>query len=260
MRIIRFLDKDKSPKYAWVAGDDVGLIEGNPYEGFRRSTPQMKLKDIHLLAPVEPSKIICVGRNYAAHVKELNNELPEVPLLFLKPPSTIIGSGEAIVLPPQSQQVEHEGELAVVIGKKSRWLSPENALEAVFGYTVANDVTARDLQKRDKQWTRGKGFDTFCPVGPWIETEFDAADAVITTSVNGELRQMGSTRDMVFRIRQLLAYASSVMTLEPGDLLLTGTPAGVGPLTDGDHIEVSIEKLGTLKNPVRTDLQELQLN
>lgn len=256
MRIIRFLDKDKAPHYAWVAGDDVGLIVGNLFEGFRRSAPQMKLKDIVLLAPVMPSKIICVGRNYTAHVEELNNELPEVPLLFLKPPSTIIGPGEAIVLPPQSQQVEHEGELAVVIGKKSRWLTPEKALEAVFGYTVANDVTARDLQKRDKQWTRGKGFDTFCPVGPWIETEFDAADAVITTSVNGELRQMGSTRDMVFRIRQLLAYASSVMTLEPGDLLLTGTPSGVGPLIDGDYVEVSIEKLGTLKNPVKTELQE----
>ena len=257
MRIIRILDKDKSPHYAWLAGDDVGLIVGNPFEGFRRSAPQMKIKDIDLLAPVVPSKIICVGRNYAAHVEELNNELPDVPLLFLKPPSTIIGPGDAIVLPPQSQQVEHEGELAVVIGKKSRWLTPEDALEAVFGYTVANDVTARDLQKRDKQWTRGKGFDTFCPVGPWIETEFDAADAVITTSVNGELRQMGSTIDMVFRIRQLLAYASSVMTLEAGDLLLTGTPSGVGPLTDGDEVEVSIEKLGTLKNTVITDLQGL---
>ena len=258
MRIIRFLDKDNSPRFGWVAGNDVGVIVGTPYEGFRRSVTQIKLKDIKLLPPVAPSKIICVGRNYAAHVEELNNTVPEVPLLFLKPPSTIIGPGETIILPPQSQQVEHEGELAVVIGKKSRWLTPENALEVVLGYTVANDVTARDLQKRDKQWTRGKGFDTFCPVGPWIETEFDAADAVITTTVNGELRQMGSTRDMVFQIRQLLAYVSSVMTLEPGDLLLTGTPSGVGQIFDGDEVEVSIEKLGALKNLVKADSQELR--
>ncbi len=255
MKIIRFLDKDNSPRFGWVNGEDVGVIVGTPYEGFRRSVTQMKLKDIELLPPVTPSKIIAVGRNYAAHADELNNEVPELPLLFLKPPSTIIGPGSPIVLPPQSQQIEHEGELAVVVGKRSRWLSPENALEMVLGYTVANDVTARDLQKRDNQWTRGKGFDTFCPVGPWIETEFDTADAVITTTVNGELRQMGSTRDMVFRVRQLLAYASSVMTLEAGDLLLTGTPSGVGPLFDGDEVEVSIENLGTLKNPVVLDSQ-----
>ena len=256
MRIIRFLGKDGAPRFGWVTGEDVGVIVGTPYESFRRSVTQMKLKDVQLLAPVEPSKIICVGRNYAAHADELNNELPEQPLLFLKPPSTLIGPGETILLPPQSQQVDHEGELAVVISRRGRWISPETALEHVLGYTVANDVTARDLQKRDKQWTRGKGFDTFCPVGPWIETDFDPADAVITTMVNGELRQMGSTRDMVFRVRQLIAYASTVMTLEPGDLLLTGTPAGVGPLQDGDVVEVSIEKLGTLKNPVAKDQQQ----
>jgi 2-keto-4-pentenoate hydratase/2-oxohepta-3-ene-1,7-dioic acid hydratase in catechol pathway len=206
-----------------------------------------------LLPPVAPSKIICIGRNYAAHAEEKGNQVPEVPMLFLKPPSSLIGPGEAIVLPPQSQQIEHEGELAVVVGKRSRWLQAEEALDSVLGYTVANDVTARDLQSRDGQWSRAKGFDTFCPVGPWIETDFDAADALITTTVSGELRQMGSTRDMVFRVRQLLAYASSVMTLEPGDLLLTGTPAGVGPLTDGDEVVVSIEGLGELRNPVRAE-------
>jgi 2-keto-4-pentenoate hydratase/2-oxohepta-3-ene-1,7-dioic acid hydratase in catechol pathway len=253
MRIIRFLDKDNSPRFGWVNGDDVGVIVGTPYEGFRRSVTQLKFQDIQLLPPVSPSKIICVGRNYAAHAEELNNKIPDLPLLFLKPPSTIIGPGDSIILPPQSQQVEHEGELAVVVGKRSRWLTPENALDMVLGFTVANDVTARDLQQRDKQWTRGKGFDSFCPVGPWIETEFDTADAVITTIVNGELRQMGSTRDMVFSVRQLLAYASSIMTLEPGDLLLTGTPSGVGPLEDGDEVEVSIENLGTLKNTVAAD-------
>jgi 2-keto-4-pentenoate hydratase/2-oxohepta-3-ene-1,7-dioic acid hydratase in catechol pathway len=257
MRIIRFLDKDGSPRFGWVNNDEVGVIVGTPYESFRRSVTQMQLKDLKLLAPVEPSKIVCVGRNYAAHAAELNNDLPEQPLIFLKPPSTIIGPHETILLPPQSQKVEHEGELAVVIGKQSRWVAPEDALKNVLGYTVANDITARDLQRRDKQWTRGKGFDTFCPVGPWIETEFDAADAVITTMVNGELRQMGSTRDMVFRVRQLIAYVTSFMTLEPGDLLLTGTPSGVGPLKDGDVVEVSIEKLGALSNPVKLDDQKL---
>ena len=257
MRIIRFLDQDGSPRFGWVTGDEVGVIVGTPYESFRRSVTQMKLADVRLLAPVEPSKIVCVGRNYAAHAAELNNELPDQPLIFLKPPSTLIGPGETILLPPQSQRVEHEGELAVVISKTCRWVSPEEALEHVLGYTVANDVTARDLQRRDKQWTRGKGFDTFCPVGPWIETEFDPADAVITTLVNGELRQMGSTRDMVFRVRQLIAYVTSFMTLEPGDLLLTGTPSGVGPLEDGDEVEVSIEKLGAISNPVRADDRQI---
>lgn len=251
MQIIRFLDEDKSVRYGWVLGDQVGIIVGTPYESFRRSVTQMPLEGLKLLPPVTPSKIICVGRNYVAHAEELQNDVPEVPLLFLKPPSSIAGPGETIWLPPQSQQVEHEGELAVVIGKRGRWLEPDKAQDHILGYTVANDVTARDLQRRDNQWTRGKGFDTFCPVGPWIETEFDPADAVITTTVNGELRQMGSTRDMVFRVRQLVAYASSVMTLEPGDLLLTGTPSGVGPLVDGDEVVVSIEGLGALRNLVK---------
>jgi 2-keto-4-pentenoate hydratase/2-oxohepta-3-ene-1,7-dioic acid hydratase in catechol pathway len=214
----------------------------------------MPLASVKLLPPAVPSKIICIGRNYVAHAEEHQAEVPEVPLLFLKPPSSILASGETILLPPQAQQVEHEAELAVVIGKRGRWLDPETAKDYILGYTVANDVTARDLQRRDGQWTRGKGFDTFCPFGPWIETEFDPADAVITCTVNGELRQMGSTRDMVFPVRQLVAYVSSVMTLEPGDLLLTGTPAGVGKLADGDEVVVSIEGLGELRNPVKAEL------
>jgi 2-keto-4-pentenoate hydratase/2-oxohepta-3-ene-1,7-dioic acid hydratase in catechol pathway len=176
-----------------------------------------------------------------------------VPLIFLKPPSTLIAHGETVFLPPQSQQVEHEAELAVVIGKTGRWVPPEEAHDHIFGYTVANDVTARDLQYRDGQWTRGKGFDTFCPLGPWIETEFDPADAVITCHVNDEMRQMASTRDMVFSVRQLIAFASSVMTLESGDIILTGTPSGVGTLQDGDEVEVTIEGIGTLGNPVATE-------
>jgi 2-keto-4-pentenoate hydratase/2-oxohepta-3-ene-1,7-dioic acid hydratase in catechol pathway len=173
-----------------------------------------------------------------------------MPLLFFKPPSAVIGPGAPIVLPPQSRQVEHEAELAVIIGRPGRWISPEDASDHIFGYTVANDVTARDLQRSDGQWTRGKGFDTFCPLGPWIETEFDPSDALITCHVNNEMRQMASTRDMVFTIRQLIAFASSVMTLETGDLFLTGTPAGVGPLTPGDVVEARVEGLGALENPV----------
>jgi 2-keto-4-pentenoate hydratase/2-oxohepta-3-ene-1,7-dioic acid hydratase in catechol pathway len=202
------------------------------------------------LAPLKPGKIICVGRNYAAHAKEHDAEVPDLPLLFLKPPSAVIGPGDSIYLPPQSNQVEHEAELVAVIGKRGRWIQPEEALSYVLGYTAGNDVTARDLQRRDGQWTRGKGFDTFCPLGPWIETDFDPADTLVSCRVNGELRQMASTRDMVFNIRQLITFASTVMTLEPGDILMTGTPAGVGPLKPGDEVEVTIEGLGTLRNPV----------
>ena len=212
MRIIRF-EQNGEARFGWVLDDKVGLIEGSPYESFGRGNANLPLESIKLLPPATPSKIICVGRNYVAHAQEHDAEVPEVPLLFLKPPSCVIGPSDVILLPPQSQRVEHEAELAVVIGKRGRWFDADSAKDAVLGYTVANDVTARDLQRRDGQWTRGKGFDTFCPVGPWIETEFDPADAVITCSVSGELRQMGSTRDMVFSVRQLIAYASSVMTL-----------------------------------------------
>jgi len=251
MRLIRFLDEKEAPRFGWVLDDKVGVIVGSPFEPFRRGVADKNLDEVKLLPPVLPSKIICVGRNYPAHAQEHDAEVPDVPLLFLKPPSSIIGPGGTIVLPPQSQRVEHEAELAIVIGKRSRWLNLDNVKDAILGCTVANDVTARDLQRRDGQWTRGKGFDTFCPIGPWIETEFDPADALITCSVSGELRQMGSTRDMVFPVRQLVAYASSVMTLEPGDLLLTGTPAGVGPLVDGDELVTGIEGLGELRNQVK---------
>jgi 2-keto-4-pentenoate hydratase/2-oxohepta-3-ene-1,7-dioic acid hydratase in catechol pathway len=253
MKIIRYLDNNGHAQFGWVQDEKVGPIEGSLFESFRRASAELALSELRLLPPVTPSKIICVGRNYAAHAQEHDAEVPDVPLLFLKPPSSLIGPGETILLPPQSQRVEHEAELAVVIGKRSRWLDLEGAKDAILGYTIANDVTARDLQRRDEQWTRGKGFDTFCPLGPWIETDLDPADAVITCSVNGELRQMGSTRDMVFPVKQLVAYASSVMTLEPGDLLLTGTPAGVGLLNDGDELVTSIEGIGELRNPVKAE-------
>jgi 2-keto-4-pentenoate hydratase/2-oxohepta-3-ene-1,7-dioic acid hydratase in catechol pathway len=178
-----------------------------------------------------------------------------MPLIFLKPPSAVIGPGEEILLPPQSKHVEHEAELAVVISQHARWIRPEEVTQHVLGFTAANDITARDLQFSDDQWTRGKGFDTFCPLGPWIETEFDPADALITCTVNGQMRQMASTRDMVFTVPHIVAFISSVMTLEPGDVVLTGTPAGVGPLVDGDEVTVEIEGLGALTNPVKTDLR-----
>ena len=253
MRFIRYQNGKDAPRYGWVLEDRVGPLEGSPYQEYRRLEATVSLDMVRLLAPVEPSKIICVGRNYVAHAQEHGSEVPEMPLLFLKPPTSVIGPGETILLPPQSVNVEHEAELAIVIGKRGRWIQPENALEYVLGYTVGNDVTARDLQRRDGQWTRGKGFDTFCPLGPWIETDFDPSDAMVTCHVNGEMRQMASTRDMVFNVRQIVAFTSTIMTLLPGDILMTGTPAGVGPLTNGDIVEVSIEGLGKLSNPVASE-------
>ncbi len=179
--------------------------------------------------------------------------MPDLPLLFLKPPSAVIGPEDTVRLPPQSGSVEHEGELAVVIGKRGRWITIDEAPDYILGYTAANDVTARDLQRRDSQWTRGKGFDTFCPLGPWIDTDLDPADALITCSVNGQLRQMGSTRDLVFPVYELVAFTSSIMTLEPGDVILTGTPSGVGPLVEGDEVTVEIDGIGSLTNRVRAE-------
>jgi len=253
MRFIRYKHGKDAPRYGWLLENLVGPIEGSPFEEYRRLEADLPLEQARLLAPVLPGKIICVGRNYIAHAKEHNSEVPDIPLLFLKPPSAVIGPGETILLPPQSEQVEHEAELVVVIGKRGRWIQTENALEYVAGYTIGNDVTARDLQRRDGQWTRSKGFDTFCSIGPWLETEFDPADAMITCHVNGEMRQMASTRDMVFGVRQIVAFASTIMTLLPGDLIMTGTPSGVGPLTSGDVVEVAIEGLGKLSNPVAAE-------
>lgn len=250
MRLIRYKTAKEEPRFGWVMEDLVGPIEGSPFGEYRRLEAVTPLEEVQLLPPVQPGKILGVGRNYVAHAREHNVEVPQIPLLFLKPPSTVIAHGEHIVLPPQSQQVEHEAELVLVIGKPGRWIPPEEALEYVLGFTIGNDVTARDLQWRDGQWTRAKGFDTFCPIGPWIETDFDPADAVITCHVNAEMRQMASTRDMIFSVRHLIAFASSVMTLETGDVLFTGTPGGVSPLVEGDVVQVTIEGIGQLSNPV----------
>jgi len=251
MRIVRFQVNDEAPKYGWLLDEKVGEIQGDLFGQYRRRDAKTPLADVKLVPPCEPTKILCVGRNYVEHAKELGNEVPKVPLIFMKPPSSIISNGEAILLPPQSKQVEHEAELVAVIGKRGRHIPIEEAKNYILGYTIGNDITARDLQKIDDQWTRAKGFDTFCPFGPWIDTDFDPADAVVTCRVNGQMRQMASTRDMVFNVPTLIAYISSVMTLEPGDLIFTGTPSGVGELKNGDEVVVEIEGLGKLSNPVR---------
>lgn len=252
MRIVRFQLKDEAPKFGWLHEDKIGEIEGDLFGAYKRLKANIPFKDVRLLAPSTPSKIVCVGRNYVEHAKEHGAEVPKIPLIFLKPPSSIIAPGETIVLPSQSAQVEHEAELVIVIGKRGRNIIAESARDYVLGYTIGNDVTARDLQKSDGQWTRAKGFDTFCPFGPWIDTDFDPSDALITCRVNGQMRQLASTRDMVFGVGVLIAYISSVMTLEPGDLIFTGTPAGVSPLKGGDTVEVEIDGLGLLSNPVKT--------
>ena len=253
MRVVRYQSGSEAPRYGWVQGNQVGEIDGDIFGAYRRREATIPLTNVRLLAPALPSKIICVGRNYVEHAKELGNDVPKIPLIFMKPPSSVLAPGEPIILPPQSKQVEHEAELVVAIGKRGRNITAEQAKNYVFGYTVGNDVTARDLQRTDEQWTRAKGFDTFCPFGPWIDTDFDISDAVITSRVNDQPRQMASTRDMVFGVPMLIAYISSVMTLEPGDLIFTGTPSGVGPLMAGDEVVVEIEGLGVLRNPVRAE-------
>lgn len=243
-----------TPHYAAMLGAAVSLLSAN--YNFERVTVQdsegtLPLEEVKLLAPVAPSKIVCVGRNYREHAAELGNKMPDEPLLFLKAPSAVIASGDRIELPAASQQVEHEGELGVVIGRVTRKLSEnDNPLDYVFGYTCVNDVTARDLQRRDVQFTRGKSFDTFCPVGPWIETELDPANAAVTTRLNGEMKQQGNTADMAFPVAFLIRYISEIMTLYPGDLIATGTPAGVSRMKPGDTVAVEVAGIGVLENPV----------
>lgn len=230
------------------------VLKADPmFAGYDPTGERVPLAEARLLAPVIPrSKVVAVGKNYRDHAAEMGGEAPAEPLLFLKPNTAVIGPGDAIVLPPESSQVEFEGELAVVIGRIARRVSEADAPSVVFGYTIANDVTARDLQRSDGQWTRAKGFDTFCPLGPVIDTELDLERGTIETSVNGERRQEGRLGDMVHSIAAIVAYASNVFTLLPGDVILTGTPAGVGPIVAGDTVEVSVSGLGTLANPVRS--------
>ncbi len=234
-----------------LQGLTVAEIEGHPFGQIRFSGQRWALADVRLLSPILPSKVVCVGRNYAEHAAELGNEVPKEPLLFLKPSTSVIGPNDVIRLPPQSQRVEHEAELAVVIGAPgARRVDRDTAAKAIFGYTCANDVTARDLQRADVQFTRAKGFDSFCPMGPWIETDVDPADLEVRCEVNEEVRQLGRTKDMIFDAATLVAYVSHVMTLLPGDVLLTGTPAGVSPILAGDDVAVRIDGIGELRNAV----------
>lgn len=253
MRLIRFQTKNEPIQWGWLNDDRVGKLAGSPFGEYQRSEATIPLDSVELLSPISPGKIICVGRNYIEHIKEQNAEIPSTPLLFLKPPTAVIGPNQTIFLPPQSQQVDHEAELVVVIGKRGRWIQPTEAHNHIFGFTIGNDITARDLQRRDGQWTRAKGFDSFCPLGPWIDTEFNPTDVIITCHVNGVLRQMASTRDMIFNIDQIIAFASSIMSLEMGDVIMTGTPAGISPLNPGDVVEAAIEGLGKLRNPVASE-------
>jgi 2-keto-4-pentenoate hydratase/2-oxohepta-3-ene-1,7-dioic acid hydratase in catechol pathway len=243
-----------TPRWGLVEGNKVlPLADGETISSFPspRTAAAIALSQVTFRAPVAPSKIVCVGRNYREHAAELGNKMPDEPLLFLKAPSAIIASGDSIELPSQSQQVEHEGELGVVIGRQARKLTEtEDPLDYVLGYTCVNDVTARDLQRKDVQFTRGKSFDTFCPVGPFIVAGLDPFSLVVTTRVNDSVKQSGHTADMAFSVPFLIRYIANVMTLYPGDLIATGTPAGVSPMNDGDVVEVEIEGIGVLRNTI----------
>jgi 2-keto-4-pentenoate hydratase/2-oxohepta-3-ene-1,7-dioic acid hydratase in catechol pathway len=257
MKFCRFLPPAPSvststtPLYGLLEGEQIREISGTPWGQWSRASPTWPRASARLLAPVEPGKVVCVGRNYAAHAAELGNVVPKEPLIFLKPPSAIVGPDEPIVLPPYSQRVEHEGELALVVGRRCAHLSDtDDPLSYLLGYTCLNDVTARDIQKNETQFTRAKGFDTFCPIGPHIETHLDPSNVLVETHVNGTRRQSGSTSLMIYPVKVLVRFISRMMTLFPGDVIATGTPAGVGPLTAGDVVEVSVAGVGALRNPV----------
>jgi 2-keto-4-pentenoate hydratase/2-oxohepta-3-ene-1,7-dioic acid hydratase in catechol pathway len=248
MRIIRY---DDAGTARWGVLDPDGTVRaatGDPYTELVPGAPVEG--EVRLLAPVTPSKILCVGRNYADHAAEFGNPVPKEPLIFLKPPSSIAAPGDEVVYPSLSGRLDPEAELVVVIGRRGRRVAAEDAMGLVFGYTIGNDVTARDIQKSDPQWTRGKGFDTFCPLGPYVDTEFDPADVRVTCTVGGEVRQDGRTADFIFDIPTLIAYVSAFTTLEPGDIIMTGTPPGVRPVQPGDTMTVAVEGLGELSNPV----------
>jgi 2-keto-4-pentenoate hydratase/2-oxohepta-3-ene-1,7-dioic acid hydratase in catechol pathway len=228
----------------------VAAIDGHPFSPFSFTGDRWALPDVRLLSPILPSKVVALGRNYAEHAKEMGGEVPSTPLIFIKPSTSVIGDGDAVRLPPSSAEVHYEGELAVVIGKPARNVTREAALDYVLGYACANDVTARDQQRSDVQFTRAKGYDSFCPLGPWIETVLDPSDLRLITRVNGEVKQDGRTSQMVHDVAAQIAFIAEIMTLLPGDVILTGTPAGVGPIVAGDTVSVEIEGIGTLSNPV----------
>ena len=257
MRIVRFSPLNSKelgddPLYGQLDGEIITVIKGDPiYSGIQPTSVKVKLADVRLLAPVIPrSKVACVGKNYSDHAKEMGMDVPEEPIIFLKPNTSVIGPNDLIQWPRMSERVDFEGELAIVISRICKDVPAAKAEDVIFGYTIANDVTARDLQKKDGQWNRGKGFDTFCPLGPWIETGFTPASQKIITKLNGEIKQSESISSMIFKIPTIIEFITSVMTLLPGDVILTGTPAGIGPMPAGSEISVEIEGIGVLSNKV----------
>jgi len=257
VRIARFV-MGEDVGYGIIEGDasadgplEIAVIRSHPFAEVELTGARIPIDRVRLLAPVLPSKVLAFARTYADHAAELGNEVAKEPLMFLKPSTSVIGPGDPIRLPALSSEVHHEAELAIVIGALCKDVAVERAHEVILGYTCANDVTARDLQRSDGQWSRAKGFDTFCPIGPWIETDLDPRDVRITCELDGELVQDGRTSNLVFSVAELVAFASSAMTLLPGDVILTGTPAGVGPMVDGSVVRVGIEGIGQLTNPIR---------
>ena len=249
MRIARYTHGDEV-SFGVVEGEEVAQVASHPFGPVTFTGRRDPLDKVRLLAPVLPSKVVAIGKNYAEHATEMGGDVPERPLIFLKPSTAVIGTGDTIGYPPSSQRVDYEGELAVVVARLCRDVPESRAADVVLGYTCGNDVTARDQQAADGQWSRAKGYDTFCPLGPWIETDVDTADLRITTTLNGEVKQDGRTSQIVHRVPALIAYITACMTLLPGDVILTGTPAGVGPMQVGDEVSVEIEGIGRLTNQV----------
>jgi len=260
MLIARFKLLSASPSHEaealWgiVEGEEILTLMSSPFEGLEPGRERYSLSDVSLLAPVRPSKVVAIGWNYEGHIRELGSPFPSEPLIFLKAPSAMIGHNASILLPPESERVDFEGELAIVVGRKCRRISRKQARDVIFGYTALNDVTARDLQKKDGQFSRAKSFDTFCPAGPWIQTDLDPTAVRVMTHVNGALRQDDNTSTMLFDPYYIVEYVSAVMTLEPGDLIATGTPSGVGPLSPGDEVTVTIEGIGALTSVVKREV------
>jgi 2-keto-4-pentenoate hydratase/2-oxohepta-3-ene-1,7-dioic acid hydratase in catechol pathway len=249
MRIVRYSHDDQL-SFGVLEGETIAAITPHPFAPFEYSGERLAPDEVRLLAPVLPTKVVAVGKNYADHAKEMGDDVPEEPIIFLKPSTSVVGPDDPIIYPAGVDRVDFEGELAVIVGKMARRLDEANALQVVLGFTCANDVTARNLQASDGQWTRAKGFDTFCPLGPWIETDLDSSDLAVRTLVNDEQRQSSRTSMLVISVARLLAFISGVMTLLPGDVILTGTPAGIGALSPGDRVEVEIEGIGVLTNRV----------
>jgi 2-keto-4-pentenoate hydratase/2-oxohepta-3-ene-1,7-dioic acid hydratase in catechol pathway len=251
MKIVRIRTEEQEIAYGGVEPEGIRVYRGTPFVAWEPTETIVPFTEAHLLAPVFPTKVVAVGRNYVEHAAERSEKVPDEPLIFLKPATAVIGPLASIVLPPEAKEVHHEAELAVVIGKVTRKVAIEDVGSHILGYTAANDISARDIQAKDGQWSRAKGYDTFCPLGPAIETEVDPLEGLaITCRVDGQLRQSGTTADMVFGIGEIVSFVSGVMTLLPGDVILTGTPSGVGPLVTGNRVEVEIERIGSLVNTV----------